>query len=99
MQKQITGITCSPYTVEPTRRQIVNGRVSGSDVNVQSFAAVGNKITRHIMGIKSLPLLIKSKERAKSSGNNSAVKITSGRAIDPALVYKRFQSNSGKFFH
>ena len=35
--------TCSPFTSDPTLRNIVNGIVAGTDVNVHDFKSAGNK--------------------------------------------------------
>ncbi|KAH3774072.1 hypothetical protein DPMN_175443 [Dreissena polymorpha] len=48
MQKQIT--TCSPYTADLTLRNMVNGIVAGSDMNVRANEAVWKTITRDIIG-------------------------------------------------
>ncbi|KAH3720777.1 hypothetical protein DPMN_063681 [Dreissena polymorpha] len=40
MQTQIT--SCSPYTEDPTLKNIVNLIEAGSDVNVHAFQEVGN---------------------------------------------------------
>ena len=34
---------CSPFTSDPTLRNIINGIVAGPDVNVHDFESVGNK--------------------------------------------------------
>ncbi|KAH3866485.1 hypothetical protein DPMN_029549 [Dreissena polymorpha] len=46
--------TCSPYTANTTLKNIVNWIVAGSDVNVQAFQEVWNKIIRVIIGKSTL---------------------------------------------
>ena len=41
---------CSPFTSDPTLRNIVNGIVAGPDVNVHDFESVGNKIIEDMIG-------------------------------------------------
>ncbi|KAH3727619.1 hypothetical protein DPMN_053558 [Dreissena polymorpha] len=48
MQTQMT--TCSPYTANPTLRNMVNGRVAVSVVNVHAIDAVRKTIIRDIIG-------------------------------------------------
>ncbi|KAH3863575.1 hypothetical protein DPMN_026565 [Dreissena polymorpha] len=101
LEKMHTVITtCSPYTVDPTRRNIFSGLVAGSDVNVHSFQDVGNKIIRDIKGKSAFAYKFKRKDRAKTLGNSSAVKIAEDRAIDPELLFQRFLvvSKSGDLF-
>ncbi|KAH3836227.1 hypothetical protein DPMN_109597 [Dreissena polymorpha] len=47
MQTQVT--TCSPYTANPTLKNMVNEIVAGSDVNVHATDAVGKTIIRDII--------------------------------------------------
>ncbi|KAH3846647.1 hypothetical protein DPMN_088949 [Dreissena polymorpha] len=89
MQTPITN--CSPYTADPTLRNIVNGIVAGSDVNVHAFKEVGNKIISGIIGNSAFAYKFKRKDRAvKPLGNRSAAKIAKDRAIDRALLSQRF---------
>jgi len=88
MQTEIT--TCSPYTSNPTLRNMVNGIVAGSDVNVHAIEAVGKTIIRDIIGKSVFAYKFTRKYRAKSLGNSLAVKIASDRAFDPALLFQRF---------
>ncbi|KAH3722154.1 hypothetical protein DPMN_065107 [Dreissena polymorpha] len=49
LEKMHTKITnCPPYTAGPTLRNIVNGNVAESDVNVHAFQEIGNNIMRDI---------------------------------------------------
>ena len=76
-------------TSDPTLRNIVNGIVAGPDVNVQDVESVGNKIIEDILGKSAFTYKFKRKERARTLGNISAVKIAPDRTIDPALLFQR----------
>ncbi|KAH3712828.1 hypothetical protein DPMN_072585 [Dreissena polymorpha] len=43
-------ITCSPYTANPTLRNMVNKIVAGSDENGHAVEALGKNIIRNIIG-------------------------------------------------
>ena len=81
---------CSPFTSDPTLRNIVNGIVAGPDVNVHDFESVGNKITEDIIRKSAFTYKFNRKDRAKPLGNISAVKFAPGRTIDPALLFQSF---------
>ncbi|KAH3848144.1 hypothetical protein DPMN_090494 [Dreissena polymorpha] len=88
MQTQIT--TCSPYTANPTLRNMVNKIVARSDVNVHAVEAVWKTIIRDIIGKSVLAYKFTRKYRAKALENSLAVKIASDRAFNPALLFQRF---------
>ena len=81
---------CSPFTSDPTLRNFVNGIVAGLDVNVHDFESVGNKIIEDIIRKSAFTYKFKRKDRAKTLGNSSAVKIAHDRTIGPALLFQRF---------
>ena len=78
---------CSPYTSDPTLRNIVNGIVAAPDVNVNDFKAVGSKIIEGMVGKSAFAYKFKLKDRAKTLGNVSAAKIAPDCTIDPALLF------------
>ncbi|KAH3689616.1 hypothetical protein DPMN_190866 [Dreissena polymorpha] len=88
MQTQIA--TCSPFTADPTLRNMVNEIVAGSDVNVHAIEGVGKTIIRDIIGKSVFAYKFTRKYRTKSLRNSLAVKIASDRAFDPALLFQRF---------
>ncbi|KAH3785311.1 hypothetical protein DPMN_163397 [Dreissena polymorpha] len=88
MQTQNT--TCSPYTANPTLRNMVNKIVAVSDVNVHAVEAVGKTIIRDIIRKSVFAYTFTRKYRAKALGNSLAVKITSDRTFYPALLFQRF---------
>ncbi|KAH3704327.1 hypothetical protein DPMN_079383 [Dreissena polymorpha] len=79
MQTKIT--TCSPYTADRTLRNMVNGIVAGSDMNVRAIEAVWKAIIRDIIGKSVFAYKLTRKYRAKAFGNRLAVKIASDRAL------------------
>ena len=82
--------SCSPFTFDPTLRNIINGIVAGPAVNVHDFESVGNKIIEDMIGKSAFTYKFKRKDRAQTLGNISAVKIAPDRTIDPALLFQRF---------
>jgi len=65
----------SPFTSDPTLRNIINGIVAGPDVNVHGFESVGNKIIEDMIGKSAFTYKFNRKDRAKTLGNMSAVNI------------------------
>ncbi len=83
-------VPCSPFSSDPTLRNVINGIVAGPDVNVHDFETVGNKIIENMIVNSAFTFSFKRKYRAKTPGDSSAVKIAPGRTIDPALLFQRF---------
>ena len=81
---------CSPFSSDPTLRNIVAGIVGDQDVNVHDFESVGHKIMENMIGKFAFTHKFKRKEKAKTLGDTSAVKIAPDRTIDPALLFQRF---------
>ena len=50
---QIKLADCTPFTSDPTLRNIVNEIVAGQDVNVYGFESVGNKIIKDVTGMSA----------------------------------------------
>jgi len=64
--------------------------VAGPDVNVHDFESVENEIIEDIIGKSAFTYKFKRKDRARTLGNISAVKIAPDRTIiDPALLFQR----------
>ncbi|KAH3888216.1 hypothetical protein DPMN_012247 [Dreissena polymorpha] len=84
MQTQIT--TFSPYTADPTLRNMVNEIVAGSDVNVHAIEGVGKTTIRDIIGKSVFAYKFTRKYRAKALGNS----LVSDRAFYPDLLFQRF---------
>ncbi|KAH3852458.1 hypothetical protein DPMN_094968 [Dreissena polymorpha] len=88
MQTQIT--TCSHYTADSTLRNMVNGSVAGSDMNVHEIKAVWTTIIRYMIGKSVFAYKFTRKYRAKANRNTLAFKIASDLAFYPALQFQRF---------
>ena len=82
--------SCSPFTSDPTLRNIINGIVAGSEVNVHDYESVGNKVIADMIGESAFTYKFQQKDRAQTLGNISAVKIAPDRTTDPALLFQRF---------
>ncbi|KAH3771937.1 hypothetical protein DPMN_173266 [Dreissena polymorpha] len=88
LEKLKTMITiCSPYTSDATLRNIINGIVAGSDVNVHAFPEDRNTIIRDIIGKLAFADKFKRKDRVKILENRSACQIASDRSIDPSFLF------------
>ena len=66
---------------------------------VHDFESVGNKIVEDIIRKSAFTYKFKRKDRAKTLGNISAMKIAPDRTIYPARLFQRFPvvSRSGDF--
>ena len=67
IQTKLAG--CSPFTSDTTLRNIVNGIVAGSEVNVHAFESDGNKIIEDIIVKSAFTYKFKRKDRAQTLGN------------------------------
>ena len=83
-------IACTPFSQEPSLGNIVNGAVAKSDVNVHEFESVGRKIMEKMIGQPAFTFSFKRKDKAKTLGDASAVKVAPEQIIDPALLFQRF---------
>ncbi len=43
-------VACSPFSSDPTLKNVINGISAGPDVNVHDFETVGNKIIENMIG-------------------------------------------------
>ena len=57
---------CSPFTSDPTLRNVVNGIAAGQGENVPYFESVGNKIIDDIIGKSAFTYKFKCIERART---------------------------------
>ena len=64
-------------------------------MNVPDFESIGNKIIEDIIGKSAFTYFttytFKREERARTLGNNSALKIAPDRTIAPTLLFQRFR--------
>ena len=89
--------TCTPFSPDPSLRNIVTGVVTKEDVNVHEFETVGSEIVEKMVGKPILGISFKRKDRAKTLADQSTIKVAQGRTIDPALLFQRilFVSKTG----
>ena len=80
----------SPFSQDPTLRNIVNGGVADGDVNVHEFESVGRNIMDKMIGQSVFSIAFKRKDNAKTLANISSVKVSPERTIDPGLLFQRF---------
>ena len=91
--------TCTPFSPDPSLRNIVTGVVAKKEVNVHEFETVGNEIIKKMIGKPVFGISFKRKDRAKTLADDSTVKVAQDRTIDPALLFQRFliMSKTGQF--
>ena len=82
--------TCTPFSPDPSLRNVVNGVVASSGVNVHEYESVGKKIMANMIGHAVFTVLFKRKEKATTLGEISKVKIAPEQTIDAALLFQRF---------
>lgn len=81
--------TCSPFTEDPSLRNIITGVVANDNVNVHHYQEVGNDILKKMHGQRAFSYSFKRRDSAKTLGSASAVKVSEDRSIDPALLFQR----------
>lgn len=81
---------CKPFSPDPSLRNIVTGVVAKEDVNAHEYEIVGKEIVEKMIGKPIFGISFKRKERAKTLADESSIKVTQDRAIDPALLFQRF---------
>ena len=80
----------SPFSSDPTLRNIINGIVASEDINVHEYEAVGNKIIERMIGQPVFSFSIKRTEKAKTLGNSNALQVAPHRTIDSSVLFQRF---------
>lgn len=90
---------CSPFSTDPTLRNIVTGVIAQDSVNVDNYRSVGTQILEKMHGQPVFTYSYKRKDKAKTLGDASAVKVAPERSIDPALLFQRLfvVSRTGEF--
>lgn len=81
--------SCSPFSADPTLRNIVTGIVAEDGVNVDDFQTVGRQIIEKMIGQPVFTYTCKRKDKAKTLGDASALSISADRTIDSALLFQR----------
>src|SRR6218665_2890499 len=83
-------IGCSPFSPEPSLRNIVNGVVAHELVSVHEFKEVARAIMHNMIGKPVFTFTFRRKEKAITLGETSAVRIAADRTIDSGLLFERF---------
>ena len=79
-------LTCSPFSPDPSLRNIVSGVVASEAVNVHEFESVGNEVIVNMVGQPIIGISFKRKYRSKTLADDSTIKVAQDRVIDPALI-------------
>nr|XP_055038535.1 uncharacterized protein LOC129426304 [Misgurnus anguillicaudatus] len=87
--KERLGI-CTPFSSDPSLRNVVTDVVAKEEVNVHKFETVGNEIIKKMVGKPVFGISFKRKDRAKTLADDSTIKVAQDRTIDPALLFQRF---------
>ena len=80
----------TPFSPDPSLRNVVNGVVATEDVNVHLYESVGMKIIEKMIEQPVFKISFKRKDKAKTLGDMSSVQIAPEQTIDPALLFQRF---------
>ena len=78
----------SPFSSDPTLRNIINGIVANEDINMHEYEAVGNKIIERMTGQPVFSFSIKRTEKAKTLANSTALQVVPHRTIDPSVLFQ-----------
>ena len=83
--------TCMPFSPDPSLWNVVAGAVAKAAVNVHEFESVGRGTIENMIGQPAFTFPFKRKDKAKTLGYTSAIKVAPERTIDPALLlFQRF---------
>lgn len=91
---------CTPFSPDPSLRNIVAGVVAKEEVNVHEFETVGSEIIEKMIGKPVFGISFKGKNRAKTLADDSTIKVAKKpRTIDPTWLFQRFliMSKTGQF--
>ena len=90
LEKLKTKLTSySPFSEDPSLRNIITGVVANPNVNVVEFESVGRSITEAMIGQCTFTYSFKRKNKAVTLGDESAITVASDRSINPALLFQR----------
>jgi len=81
---------CSPFSTDPSLQNIVNGVVATEDVTVHEYDSVARKVMQKMIGQPAFTFSFSRKDKVKTLGETSAVKVAPDRTIDSALLFQRF---------
>lgn len=81
--------TCTPFSPDPSLRNIITGLVAKEDVNVHEFETIGSEMIENMVGKPVFGIPFKWKDRAETLADESTIKFAQGRTIDPDLLLQR----------
>ena len=89
--------SCSPFSDDPTLRNIITGVVAQDGVNVDEYQTAGRQIIDKMKGQPVFTYASKRKDKVKTLGDSCSVKVSQDQSIDPALLFQRLLviSNTG----
>jgi len=73
---------CSPFSPDPSLRNIVNGVVAKEFVNVHEYEEVGRMIMHNMVGKPTFTFPFRRKDKARTLGEASAVTVAPDRTIE-----------------
>ena len=83
-------VTFSPFSPDPSLRNIINGVVAKDNVNVHNFESVGTKIIENMIGKSVFSFSFKRKDKVITMGDESAIKVALEQTIRSGLLLQRF---------
>ena len=89
--------SCSPFSADPTLRNIITGVVAQDGVSVDDYQKVGRQIIDKMEGQPIFTYASKRKDKVKTLGDSCSVNVSQDRSIDTALLFQRLLviSNAG----
>jgi len=81
---------CSPFSPDPSPRNVVNGDVAVQDMNVHEYDSVADEIIEKMIRQPVFTFSFSRKDKAKTFGETLAVKVAPDQTIDSALLFQRF---------
>ena len=80
-------LQCSPFSSDPSLRNVVNGVVAVQDVNVHEYDSVADKIIQKMIGQPVFTFSFSRKDKAKTLGETSAVRVAPDRTLIPCFCF------------
>ena len=79
----------SPFTEDPSLRNIVNAVIANKASNVDDFYTIGERLTRKMVGQNVFNFEFKRNERVKNMSSEITLDKKEDVRIDPALLFQR----------
>ena len=81
---------CNPFAKDSSLSNVVTGVVANDDVNVHEYEAIGKNIVQKMVGQGIVTYSFKRRDKAKTLGDSSSVKVNAEQMINPELLFQRF---------